>query len=427
MSADRRFRLYAAVVVMLGLGCFFASARSTSVRVSPLMGVMIAAVVVAEALDVRLGEGSIALSYPLSVATLALLGPTAGGAVAAACMVPTLLHPKSIQIERYLFNLGQLILCSLLAGWAYLWSGGRLLATSALVPSDFPQAGVAATALVIAGVMANFLLVSTGLAIMQGGSVVRVWRSNFSWMMPTQLALGLVGLIIAQVVAVIGPLGLVVFVAPLLVARDTYHRYTRLRDAYADTVRSLVAAIEAKDPYTKGHSVRVAEYSRGIAHYLSFEDGQVDRLEYAALLHDLGKVGISRAVLSKAEPLTDAEFAEVRKHPDIGATIIESVPYLGDIVSVVQHHHERLDGSGYADGLRGEAIPMAARVLAVADAFDAMTSERPYRLALAADVAMRELEAGSGTQFDPVVVRAMALYLSEDSDCVRLAGSAEYV
>lgn len=411
MSTDRRFRLYAGGVFILGTAAFAVSVNRTGMTASPLLGVMVLAVVVAEALEVRLGEGSIALSYPLSVATLALLGPSAGGAVAAACMLPALLKPAEIRVDRYFFNLGQLVLCSLLAGWVYLGIGGRLLVAGPLGPGDFPRAGVAASALVATGVLTNFMLVSIGLAIKRRSHVARVWRSNFSWMMPTQVALGLVGLVIAQVIAVVGIAGLALFIAPLLVARDTYHRYVRLRDAYADTVRSLVATIEAKDPYTKGHSVRVAEYSLGIGQQLALADSQLERLEYAALLHDLGKVGVSRTVLAKAGALSNDEFAEVRRHPDIGASILESVPYLQDIVTVVQHHHERVDGSGYVDGLRGDAIPIAARILAVADAYDAMTSRRPYREALSGSSAMVELRSVSGTQLDPIVVEAMFHYL----------------
>jgi HD-GYP domain-containing protein (c-di-GMP phosphodiesterase class II) len=230
-------------------------------------------------------------------------------------------------------------------------------------------------------------------------------------------------LTIAQVVAVVGLLGLALFVAPLLVARETYHRYVRLRVAYSDTVRSLVGAIEAKDPYTKGHSVRVSEYAVQIAKRLALDDQMLTRIERAALLHDLGKVGVSRALLAKEGTLTQAEWAEIRRHPDIGAGIMETVPYLKDIVPIVQYHHERIDGGGYCEGLSGDDIPFAARILAVADSYDAMTSIRPYRRALARAEALDELHAGAGTQFDSTVVAAMEGYLSETSSL--LVGTAD--
>jgi putative nucleotidyltransferase with HDIG domain len=232
-----------------------------------------------------------------------------------------------------------------------------------------------------------------------------------SWAIASQIALGFMGLAIAQVMRNEGPLGFALFVVPLLVARQTYRRYLSLRETYADTVRSLVAALEAKDPYTKGHSVRVARITVAVARQMGFEDAEVERIEYAALLHDLGKIGISRSVLSKPGALTDDEFDKIREHPDIAARILESVPFLEDVRPVVQDHHERVDGLGYGRGLLGEDLSTAARVLAVADSFDAMTADRPYRGAMSEAAAVVELRANIGTQFDPAAVDALIAIL----------------
>jgi putative nucleotidyltransferase with HDIG domain len=168
----------------------------------------------------------------------------------------------------------------------------------------------------------------------------------------------------------------------------------------------MVAALEAKDVYTKGHSLRVAEYAVQIAVALGVPAATVERIEYAALLHDLGKVGVSSRVLGKTGRLTDVEYDEIKRHPEIGAHILSDVPYLADLVPLIAAHHEKLDGSGYGQGLVGAEIPFEARILAVADAYDAMTSARPYRGAMPHETAMEQLLQGRGTQFDADVVTA---------------------
>lgn len=177
-------------------------------------------------------------------------------------------------------------------------------------------------------------------------------------------------------------------------------------DAYKSTIKALAAAIDAKDPYTHGHSQRVTEYALLGANSLSFSRGGLEVLEYAGILHDIGKIGIADSILTKAEPLTDEEWNIMRKHPAIGANMLQGIPFLEEVSGLVLHHHERYDGQGYPDGLNGEALPMGTRLLAVADAFDAMTTDRSYRAAMSVDFAISELCRFSGTQFCPVAVEA---------------------
>jgi len=179
-----------------------------------------------------------------------------------------------------------------------------------------------------------------------------------------------------------------------------------LLDAYKSTIKVLAAAIDAKDPYTCGHSQQVTEYALLGASSLSFSEEELEDIEYAGILHDIGKIGIADSILNKLAPLTAKERCVVQKHAMIGANMLKEIPFLEKARRLVLHHHERYDGKGYPDGLKGEAIPMGARLLAVADSFDAMTSDRPYRAALSADHAISELERCSGTQFCPVAVEA---------------------
>lgn len=183
-------------------------------------------------------------------------------------------------------------------------------------------------------------------------------------------------------------------------------RNNLLRNAYMDTVRTLASAIETRDLYTGGHVERVARFARVLAQELSWSAQRIDDLEVGALLHDTGKLGVPDAILRKPGPLDDDEWVEMRKHPQIGAGLVEASPALQQAREAVLHHHERYDGKGYPHGLSGEAIPIEARIVTVVDAYDAMVSTRPYRRALGVDVAVEELERHAGTQFDPECVRA---------------------
>ncbi|MCK4511540.1 HD domain-containing protein, partial [bacterium] len=179
-----------------------------------------------------------------------------------------------------------------------------------------------------------------------------------------------------------------------------------LRRLFTGSIKALAQALEAKDEYTQGHSARVAEESVNIARYLSLSDAEVQRVWLAGYLHDIGKIGIRETVLNKPGKLDEEEWDLIQQHPVVAGKILGPIPELSDIIDIIVHHHERYDGSGYPDGLDGSSIPLGARILSVADAYDALTSRRPYREALASEEAYRILEAAAGTQFDPVIARA---------------------
>src|SRR6267378_3401849 len=188
----------------------------------------------------------------------------------------------------------------------------------------------------------------------------------------------------------------------------------RIEELSLERLQALVHFLEEKDPYTRGHSVRVANYSLGIARQLQLDQEVIDLIALGAELHDIGKIGVSEAVLHKAGKLSDTEYRHIMEHPVIGARILE--PLMRDApgaLAIVRSHHERLDGKGFPDGLRGDAIPFEVRVVTVADSFDAMTSVRPYRPALSVQRAMQELEDMQGVQFDP---RAVAGFLGAFPD-----------
>ncbi len=181
-------------------------------------------------------------------------------------------------------------------------------------------------------------------------------------------------------------------------------KMSQLQKSYLQTIEALVTTIEVKDPYTKGHSERVAHYSLLIATHLELENAA--EIETAALIHDIGKIGISESILNKPGRLTEEEFSNIKQHPEIGYRILNMIEEFQDIKHIIRHHHEWFNGQGYPLGLSGEAIPLGGRVIAVADAFDAMTSSRPYKQPSSTTEALKEIQKMSGTQFDPLVVNA---------------------
>jgi HD-GYP domain-containing protein (c-di-GMP phosphodiesterase class II) len=187
---------------------------------------------------------------------------------------------------------------------------------------------------------------------------------------------------------------------------------SELEHSRLETLQALSAAVDARDHYTAQHSLHVADYACAIGYRLGMRD-QLTLLEQAGLLHDIGKVGVPDHVLLKPAQLTDEEYEVVKRHAAVSSTIIGTVPFLSAVLPAVRHHHERWDGGGYPDGLAGEEIPPASRVLAVADAFDAMTTDRPYRLALDVAEARAVLLRCSGKQFEPRAVEALIALLDE--------------
>ena len=195
--------------------------------------------------------------------------------------------------------------------------------------------------------------------------------------------------------------------------------YEQLREDFINTVRSLAEAIEKRDPYTGDHTRRVMEYSLAIGARLNLLPGQLKQLEMAAILHDIGKIGVRDSILLKPDRLTDDEFAEIKRHAGLGAEILRHIKPLVDILPGIKQHHERFDGKGYPEQIAGEGIHLLARIIAVADAFDAMLTDRPYRKGLPFEKALQELAANAGTQFDPQVVDAFMQVQAEQTEAMR--------
>lgn len=197
---------------------------------------------------------------------------------------------------------------------------------------------------------------------------------------------------------------------------ELHETYAQLKQRYMDTVEVLRLAVDAKDEYTRGHSDRVAALAVEIGRASGFDADELEELRVAGLFHDIGKIGTADDILLKTDTLDEAEYEEIKRHPVKGAMILSAVSMFEGIVPAIRHHHERFDGKGYPDGLAGEDIELSARIVAVADAFDAMTSDRQYRTHLTIDDAIDQLRDGAGTQFDPEVVACLLHLIEENSD-----------
>jgi len=214
--------------------------------------------------------------------------------------------------------------------------------------------------------------------------------------------------------------------AQAAIAIDDANLFEALEGAFWDIIKSLAAAIEVKDHYTHSHSESVIAYGSALAKRLELPKKEYDLVCKACLLHDLGKIGVDDGILRKVTPLTQSERKAIEQHPVIGAEILRSVRSLAEVSTIVRHHHEHYDGSGYPDGLKGEEIPFLSRILQIADSYDAMTSDRPYRKALTKEQAMEQLRIYSGTQFDPKLTAIFLQLLSENGSNKSLLDASGY-
>jgi len=290
----------------------------------------------------------------------------------------------------------------------------------------------------------NIPLVATAVSLSTGESWLAVWRDEHQWIIPYYVVFGLLGLALATAYLALGVPGIFAFVAPPLMMRFALQQYVskteetvltlrqknaeleaanesilqmtrQLTDTYDGTLEALVQALDARDQETRGHSFRVASYVLSMARVLGIQESTHEWTDMyrGALLHDVGKIGVPDFILHKPGPLTPEEWDDMKRHPNIGHDMLREISFLSGAASIVHCHHERFDGKGYPRGLAGDEIPLGARIFTIADAFDAMTSDRPYRKALTTEMAREEVLRHSGTQFDPQVVQAFLMVYEE--------------
>ncbi len=374
----------------------------------------------AEAVPVTLPRGfsTVSVSIAIFFASTIVYGPGVGAIVGAFGTIRPRDLRGQVPLQVVLFNRGQLALAAGLGGLAYVGLGG-VPGQLAFPGSLLPLGGCALVCFLI-----NVITVTLGLSLVQRVSPRGLWRVNFRGVIPHYLALTPVGVLVAYVYIELGWVSVLLFFFPLLVARYAFQRYMDMRNTYLSTIRALTAALEAKDPHTRGHAARVAQIAVLTGRQMSLPEDELELLEYVGLLHDIGKIAVPDAVLKKPGIFTEDEYLEMQHHPVIGAEIVRGIRMLGKGSSWIRYHHERWDGRGFPEGLKGDQIPLGARIIAAADAFDAMISDRPYKQALTVTEAKEEMRRASGTQFDPEVARAL-LRAIENVSFEGAAGNAQ--
>jgi len=262
----------------------------------------------------------------------------------------------------------------------------------------------------------NTFLTASVISISKNIKIFNVWVYNFAWLLPFHIFLVVMSIAISFLYKAYGPFTLLLTLMPLVIAQYTYMLRTNERKALLNSIMHIVKIVEAKDVYTAGHSVRVAEYAEKIARKLKLNEYDIEILKNIANLHDIGKIQIDLSILNKTEKLTSEDWDEIKKHPIVGFEIVKEITFLKDNANAVLYHHERYDGSGYPFGIGNDKTPLFAKIISVADSYDAMTTDRPYRKALNLKEAMEELERNSNKQFDEHVCSKMLEILSEEQN-----------
>ncbi len=255
--------------------------------------------------------------------------------------------------------------------------------------------------------LCNVLLVLTVVSLSSSVPLAVIWRQSINGILLQYFALFPFSLLLYFVYNYVGYVGIALFFLPLFVARYSFKLFVDTKRMHLELLRALTAAVDAKDPYTRGHSARVAQLALRIADRLNLSGGEKEVIEYAAILHDVGKIGITDAILSKPGKLSPEEYRVIQEHPLIGYRIVKDVDFLRRVAEIILTHHERCNGHGYPEGRKMEEIPLEARIVAVADVFDALTSERPYRRAYTVDEALEIMENEEEGHFDPKILAVL--------------------
>jgi hypothetical protein len=354
--------------------------------------------------NVYLGMG-----FPIGLASYIIVGPWGAAFVGAGAV---LVLVENTPVKR-VYNGAQFSLCAFAAGCAYVHFGGPV---GHLAASDFPRVLVPVLIADLVHCAVNGLLLMAVVSLAEKVSPKQVLVGSLLKSVPGYLGYGIFGLLMAVLwVGVgIGVLSALLVLMPLAVARWAFSQYSAEQQAYEATIKTLVQAVETKDHYTRGHSERVSRASVLIGRFIGMREDRLSVLRYAGILHDLGKLGVPTKLLQKTERLSEEEFAAIKLHPVRGLEMLRDIEFLDEAFEGILYHHERMDGRGYPMGLEGMKIPEFARVIAVADAFDSMTSTRSYRGARSVQDAIAELLRCKGSQFDSAMVDALIASLVKE-------------
>ena len=402
-----RARAYVALVIVVGFAVVILGALRLAPALWAVVLPLMALFILADRLESPLpggegGVGRISVTMPVAIAAVLLTGPGGAPLVAACTAVTT----QRTQWYRQLFNSSMIAIASFASALVYQAAHGVLLTTPG-VTVDVRSVLWPCLLAIVTYELTNGLLLVLVIALTDQVSPVRVWYGQLAGSAFPLFIYSIFGLLLAVVWSYIGMLSALLVLAPLAVARWVFAEFALRQEAYEATMRSLIKSVETKDLYTRGHSERVSRASVLIGRRAGMREDRVSSLRYAGMLHDVGKLGVPTSVLQKAGRLTDDEYEAIQQHTVRGREIVKDLEFLGEAIEGILLHHERIDGRGYPMGKVGSEIPEFARIIAVADAFDSMTTTRSYRGARSLEDAFAELVRCKGSQFDPVMVDAL--------------------
>ena len=417
--------IYIATCIITGLGALFVfTFLQRDILMSVITGVLFLSIlgVVAESQSLAIDEDkAISIAFAIDISALLLFGLAPALFVSFCTAFFSIMdfgrghkeHVFNTPLHKSLFNASNYILSILACGLVFEKLGGTYLIAS-------KPSGIEATFTEIAGdlgpiliglvvyVLVNTLMIMFYFYFANGPrpGMVMEWLRIFRWSVLSMICIGTLGVFLTAVYHAFGALAVLLFYAPFMLFRYAYVGFTSIQKGYIDTIKAFSAALEAKDPYTVGHARRVGKYCDLIANEMKLSSDRTKVLKYASLLHDIGKIGIKESILNKPGPLNDEEYAEIKKHPVIGAQMLGDIQFLKREVKIIRAHHVHFDGRGYPEDALTESKMLEAQILCAADSFDAMTSDRAYRAGMSLEEAVDELHRFSGTQFAPEVVEA---------------------
>jgi diguanylate cyclase (GGDEF)-like protein/putative nucleotidyltransferase with HDIG domain len=365
---------------------------------------------------------TMSVSYAVDFASLLLLGPdeTMLVAVTSAWSQCTFRMKTKNPVYRTLFSMACLAITVQASGFAYLAMGG----VPGTLAQDMPGIARPLVAAATMYFIFNTCLIAVAVALATRQTFFAVWNQNFLWSAPSYFVGALAAALGTWAVMNAGVWLALLMTAPLYLTYRTYKVYLgridderrhveEMADLHLATIEALALAIDAKDQTAQSHIRRVQVYATSIARGLGMSDTEIQGVKTAALLHDIGKLAVPEHILSKPGPLTQEEFQKIRVHPQVGAEIISAVPFPYPVAPLILSHHERWDGKGYPQGLKGEEIPLGARILSVVDYYDALTSDRPYHKAMTHEAALALLQQEAGRALDPAVVQMFVKMAAE--------------
>jgi putative nucleotidyltransferase with HDIG domain len=401
-----KLRLCVTAIIMLGITYFIYSINVASIKDTRSLIIFVILSIIAESLLIPTpGQSAVSVGFAIGLAAVIVLGvPDAAWIASLGIMLRTVnvngkrYHILNYPLYKTLFNGSNILISAGAAGYFYRLLGGE----SGVF--NISNLFLPLTVCILVYVLVNETIISWLMSSITDEPFNISWFSNLLFAARDCIFVAPIGVLMALAYMRYDILGIFLFLGPLLLARYSYKLYMDMRNVYFDTVKSLSQAMEAKDPYTKGHSMRVSEYAHQLGSYVKLPQKKLDNLTMAAILHDIGKIGIDESILNKPGRLTEEEYDKIKQHPEIGVRIIQDIKFLKEVSEIIMDHHEKMDGTGYPNGKKLSEISTEAAILGIADVYDALTSNRPYRGAMTVEQALSIIEQDKGKHLHPRLV-----------------------